>query len=161
MINRAGVNTEFVNVPLIPLILLLVAGCALFREIRHAVVGYNSESWDRVSGVVEAIQFHRSSDSDGRDLFFPKIRYRYVYRGKRFSSQTVSFNDLSVGSYGEVMRPWTGVVAGSEIAVRVNPNNPRQSVLLPGYKASGYFVMALLAFVLAFILVEFRTEFGL
>lgn len=139
---------------------VVTVGYALVRELYHLKLGRASIYWAKAAGVVTRIEIRDRKDDDGYSFFFPVIEYKYRFDSLEFSSNRVSFNDLDVRSYAEVLERWTGITKGSRIDVFVNSEKPAQSVLIKGYELSGYVSIVAISGVLAFSLSVIAKAMG-
>ncbi len=127
------------------LIFLIVIAVTWVREAWCWRVGRQSVRWARATARVDHISIRGRYDEDNQPAFYSRIAYSYVFNGRRYRSTRVSYNGVVSSSYDAAMEPWTGIVAGSSIDIRVDPDKPSRAVIFPGYNASGFLYMAILA----------------
>ncbi len=123
------------NMPWKGIIFILFSIFLLFATVRSWIDGYASINWKVTSGKIttsKAIICHRkySLSTDYQAV----IVYSYVVNGVPYSSSQISFTSdqfagLGCGSAEKAMEMYP---LGSSVSVHYNPQNPKDSVLIPG-----------------------------
>jgi len=81
-----------------------------------------SKKWTPVVGSAVNVKLI----SPRRGPVYRTIRYRYVYRGKSYENDRISYGRIIGGQH------YVPESAGDPVTVYVNPNSPDESVLAPG-----------------------------
>src|SRR5262249_16702627 len=116
------------------IIWLLISAFGLCRIPRSLRAAKDSVHWPRVPGNLLKCELFEKRGGDRRTWYYLEVRYSYQVEGEVFESTKVSF------SYSPQWSTCRAYYVGlqyfltktSELTVYVNPNNPRESVLLPG-----------------------------
>ena len=100
--------------------------------------GRASRAWVRVPGRMiesEPVRSLIPSGGDSRGRWYPngvRLAYEYTMRGERFVGHQSSWRGYWP-SLDNVVRRAHRYPVGSEVSVWVNPDQPRQAVLEPGF----------------------------
>lgn len=114
-------------------VFLAVGAVLLFRAVWGLVLAFSSRSWPTTSGVVLVSDLQRSRDSDGGITYRSELAYRYKVEDKELIGSRAKFGDRIELSWST---PAVKIVqkykAGTEVAVRYDPEDPKEAVLEPG-----------------------------
>lgn len=116
-------------------IMLMVATLlgSLFWLLRTHRLGEAAHHWAPVKATLLEVHIKTRTDEDCGEESAPHVAYQYTFRGRTFTSQRVQYGDLWTTDYTESCALVRYLHTGDEIEVRVNPQNPKQVVLIPGY----------------------------
>lgn len=114
---------------------MLVVGiglCLVFvvMIVRAQIAGAASRRWPRVAGQVQKVVVETQSSNE-RDRFSARVDYHYVFQGARHRGRR--YLGISTTSRYDADRYARSYVAGQQIEVFVNDENPRISTLKPGF----------------------------
>lgn len=106
---------------------LLLGSGLLFLGSYWAVLGKRATTWERVEGTLLAMKETHGSIK-GRSVSGLSVTYAYEYHSKSYEGNRVGFG---VSGSDKLQRIQYGSEHGS-VLVWVNPEEPNQSVLVPG-----------------------------
>lgn len=110
-------NQEF-----IALVLAALATFLILRGLWNLVSALDSRKWPHVPGVI--------SESQGPAA----LTYRFRIQGEEHTGHRRCFGDSSRTNLAFLLRGSAGTSApGTKVTVHYNPENPRDSVLAPGW----------------------------
>ncbi len=113
---------------------LAIAVFFIFNARRTKAQAQASQTWPSVMGTVAAssVETSHSTDSDGHSStsYYPAVTYQYEVLGHSYSSDRVSFGfRVGSGSRTQAQAVADRYIAGNQIRVYYNPNNPGEAVL--------------------------------
>ena len=112
---------------------LVVSAFGLCRVPRNLRAAKDSVHWPRVAGNLLKCELFEKRGGNRQTKYDLEVRYSYQVHGEVFESTIVSFSfgqwSTSRSYYANLQDSLTKT---SGLTVHVNPNNPRESVLLPG-----------------------------
>lgn len=113
---------------------LAIAGFLIFNARRTTAQAQASQSWPSVMGTVasSSVEVSTSSDSEGgtSTSYYPAVTYAYDVLGHRYSSDRVAFGfRVGSGNRAQAQAVADRYIAGNQIRVYYNPNNPGEAVL--------------------------------
>ncbi len=113
---------------------LAIAGFFLFSARRSSAQAQASQTWPAVMGIVSAssVETSYSTDSDGisSTAYYPSVTYQYDVLGHQYRSDRVSFGfRVGSGNRAQAQAVADRYIAGNQIRVYYNPNNPGEAVL--------------------------------
>jgi len=113
---------------------LLISALGLYSIPRYYRAAKDSVHWRRVPGILLKCELiERRWDGHRQPKFGLDIKYSYQVDTEVFESTKVSFY---FGQWSTSRSYYTRIrdiiTKGSDLTVYVNPNNPRESVLIPG-----------------------------
>jgi hypothetical protein len=112
---------------------LVISAFGLCRVPHNLRAAKDSAHWPRVPGNLLKCELFEKRGGNRRTKYNLEVRYSYRVRGEVFESTNVSF---SFGQWSTCRAYYVGLqyflTKTCELTVYVNPNNPRESVLLPG-----------------------------
>lgn len=129
--------------------LVLIGIALLLWVILRARRYRKAKTWVRVPGTIVEIQVERRRKSAwyiSFEYLFPHVRYEYEVDGKEYVGSRVSFDELNEGVVSSssqlYFQRW---VPNCSVDVYVRPDEPSQSVLVPGLLATakGYYLAVL------------------
>ena len=115
-------ETIFFSVALLAGVAWLVASLINYRDAR------DSEQWPEH----EAEVLHSRVEKGRRSHYSPVVRYRYAHLGVSHEGTRLWFSSFSLTSRERVEQFLAPLSRGARITVRVNPRDPRCSVVVPG-----------------------------
>jgi Protein of unknown function (DUF3592) len=128
-----------------------VAWSILFAAVVSIGIAFTIKSrfrkqfhWLETPGVITQSEVKFDTDE-----YLPVISYEYTFQSRCFTGDTVRSGNLTYNWSGPAKRLCARYPQGSRVSVRVNPNNPSQSVLEPGGHAGFVpFVLVLATFMI-------------
>lgn len=116
---------------------LVALGFLLFciYMLRHALINHRSakasNDWPSVTGALTELQLwgKRRINGDMVDSENLSVQYQYEVNGKKFAGRRVAFYTLH---YPETVDFAKHYPQGSRVSVFYNPQNPAESVIVPG-----------------------------
>jgi hypothetical protein len=85
-----------------------------------------------------------SSGSGSGQSYRPRVRYRYEVQGESITGETVSYVEWGSGDYGAAQALVEQYPVGREVDAFVDPEDPTQSVLVPGIHRFPFLVILFL-----------------
>ena len=132
-------------------ILFCAVGAMLIRKgNRYLRIAADAAQWPVVTGEVVSSEVARIADSDYGDYFTPKVHYVYHVDGVSWNGSVIRAG-LADRGYPLEQRARDDVAkyaAGSNVAVRYDPQNPSEAVLELGQTGGGRNVAAGVLFML-------------
>jgi hypothetical protein len=139
-------------------IAIALGGGILLWSARNALLAITSHRWPQVEGTILVSDLQRSRDSDGY-MYRAEISYRYTVADEEFVGSGARFGDsFSLSWSAPAVRIVQRYKVNSPVRVRYDPNNPQQSVLEPGMTGMVIIAAAAGAFVLAFGIYLFESN---
>lgn len=124
----------------------LVAGIFFLSfGLYEAWIAYGSSKWKAVPGsITESRLMEKKRGKRSRTYHEPHIAYVYSSNGEQFSSNRIiigeaAYDTLDESSHSRSSRWLTQFPLGKEVTVYVNPEDPRQSVLVRGMHQVSFF----------------------
>jgi hypothetical protein len=118
-----------------------VGVAALIFGIRNREKGEASNSWPSVGGIITDARIEENTDVDedgfSSTTYTPKWLYEYTLDGKTNTSERISFG--AVRGYGRRKRAQEELdkfPVNSQVRVYYDPQNPGETVLVPGTKGT-------------------------
>lgn len=113
---------------------LAIAVFFFFSARRSSAQAQASQTWPSVMGTVasSSVDVRTTSDSDGgtNTAYYPVVTYQYEVLGHKYSSDRVSFGfRVGSGNRAQAQAVADRYIAGNQIRVYYNPNNPGEAVL--------------------------------
>ena len=97
-----------------------------------------SEQWPQTQGEILKSELEESQSEDGT-MYGAHVAYRYAQDGGEFESSRVWFGgDYSTSDRSEMFEVVRKYPVGSVVQVYYSPDNPAESVLMPGAYTSSY-----------------------
>ncbi len=117
--------------------IFLLVGVVAFYFLGVKVLGkaFASENWDETPCVIATSRVASSSDSDGT-TYSIEITYRYTHSGQVHTGSKWNFLGGSSSGYDGKAAIVDQYPPGKEVVCYVNPENPTESVLNPGFQVS-------------------------
>lgn len=115
-----------------------VAGIALSRNTYLAII---SCRWEAVQATITGTSSKETSDSEFYSKFIPEIRYAYHINGKDFHGKRYEFSNRYY-TKSELNSILNNFPTGEKKCIRVNPRNPRQSVIVTGAGLTDFIILA-------------------
>lgn len=97
----------------------------------------DARDWTQVNGTIIASEVDSYRESDGNTTYCLRIEYAYDYENETYTGDMISHSIHS--SYYDAARCGSNrpnvddYPAGETVTVYVNPNDPNQAILLPGW----------------------------
>ncbi len=125
---------------------LLVGFLTLLFFIRRALQAARSRHWPTTVGTLEKqgtrIVDYNGHEPDGSPDFARAMvvdfRYTYQVDGRRYTGSRVTFSDHVSKSAGTLQRLLRQFDSRHQVTVHYNPDNPAESVLLPGLRPANF-----------------------
>ena len=126
------------------------------NEFTDLYKGHQAEKWPTVNGVVTA-----STDQVVRYYRGPSIDFAYSYEinSQVYSGKRYRFHSQSVISQEDINQIIEEHPAGSQITVHYSPENPIESVIVPGFIFSELISALCLSFPIVIFMVLFFVSF--
>ncbi len=116
------------------LLMSLIIISVMLYQLRCYYLGQAAFDWHVVKATVaEAYVKVREDDDFNYEESAPHIEYKYKFKGRLFKRKRVQFGNLWSRHYDLSAELLRGVRLGGKVGVRINPKNPGQSTLKPGY----------------------------
>ncbi len=97
-----------------------------------------SEEWPQTQGEILKSELRDSRGSDGT-MYAAHVAYRYALDGGEFESSRIWFGgDYSTSDRSEMLEVVRKYPMGTGVPVYYSPDNPAESVLIPGAYTSSY-----------------------
>ena len=129
------------------------------NQIQKRNIG--NETWPTVEGKILKSEMVQQYFFLQQYSYEPRIRYSYSVEGKTYESDSISMRFLSSKSADTVQEVVCEYPEGSPATVYYNPDDPEESVLIPGVSVgtSGVQLFSLvMIFVLGYVTYSFFTE---
>jgi hypothetical protein len=97
--------------------------------LRQRVQELSPRRWEEVSGTIVTSRIDKSYAGHGGYEFVAVIEYEYCYNAQSFKSSRRSAANFAVGQQMEAESILSRYPLSSSVKVRVNPKNPKMSVL--------------------------------
>jgi hypothetical protein len=95
-----------------------------------------SEGWPTTTGVVTHSEVARDHDSDGT-MYRPDVEYEYTVDGQDYVGNTITVGaKVSTNVAGGAQKKVNEYPVGKEVKVHYDPDDPAESCLEPGVRAS-------------------------
>lgn len=124
----------------------LVAGILFISfGLYEVCIAHSSSNWKAVTGsITESKLIETKHGRRNRIYHEPYVAYVYSLNGEQFSSNRIiigeaAYDTLDESSHSRSSRWLTQFPLGKEVTVYVNPENPRQSVLVRGMHQVSFF----------------------
>ncbi|MDB4474167.1 DUF3592 domain-containing protein [Opitutaceae bacterium] len=122
-----------------PPILILVGIIVTAYGANKVWLGYQSSNWPQTPGIVRSIGVEESykteksgSGSHRYKVYEAQLTYDYQVAGRSYTGDRISFGHGPTRQRHPVQSVVDGLPIGSGVTVYYQPDNPSQSVLLPG-----------------------------
>ncbi len=157
-VKRSGGFTAFV--------ILLIMGLALhYFSFNIVKKGEDSLKWPKVTGVVIESEVARSKDSQGSEIYSPKIIVKYDVNGREFQTNQIdSFGSYSTSNFMKIQEIVSRYPKNKNVDVYYNDKIPHEALLEPGVPRLSSILqyLAYFLFLLAFlIMVKFIIIVGI
>jgi hypothetical protein len=113
------------------MVAILLGG--LYWLLRTHRLAQAAHHWHAVKATLLEVHIKTRTYEDRGEESAPHIKYRYRFRQREFISKRLQYGDLWSSDYAESCAMIHGLHPGDEISVLVNPRNPKQVVVFPGY----------------------------
>ena len=150
--------------------IILIIGCGVLTIWGISVVYQNMKtlSWQKVSGEITYVDVEKkvvaSSSKYARDSeeYVAILRYCYDFDGLVLSNDKIRpFSDPTFGSKEAADEFTSDYRVGSAVDVYLSPDDPSNSILIPGASATSYIPLSLGTLgVLSGLLLLFKPEMG-
>mgnify|MGYP000075394008 CR=1 FL=1 len=109
------------------------------------VADLRTGDWSPIEAIIIDSGVHESSDSEGGTNYCPWIEYEYTIENETHIGKRVSYSiDNSCNSWGS---DWADEYPpGENVTIYVNPDDPQESVLLPGLEGIDLFICCFACF---------------
>lgn len=126
-----------------------IATIILARNIYWATV---SRRWETFPATIVGVGYEEGSDSNFHLRYYPQIRYKYNIDGETHYGERYQFGNKYY-TKRELDLILNSLSIGQEKDIRVNPQKPQQSVIVPGAELADIFLIAgcLYLFILTFL----------
>jgi hypothetical protein len=115
-----------------PAVFFALGAFFLFHFGSGVLGGYQSTKWSKVEGFVLSSTYEKIEGK--RPTYRPNIIYEFQLTDKKYESNKVSYDGAKTQFYREdVAKAFAVQFSKGPTSVYYNPNNPKQSVLIPGY----------------------------
>lgn len=130
---------RFLFARLFPIPFLVVGILILTLGVKSFYLAKDSMSWPSAVGLVEfsSVEQRRNDDST---TYEAEILYHYEVEGVVYSSNRISFGNVSTSNPNEARRFVNEFPVDSEVTVFYSAGDPEKSVLKPGVHAGTYFM---------------------
>jgi len=138
------------SVPSLVLLLLIlsfssvgiVAGLVFGKPILEQAK--TSEEWPQTPGAILVSELEESRSDEGTRMYSAHVVYRYDLDGGSFESDRVWFGgDYSTSDRSEMSEVVRRYPVGADVMVYYSPDDPSQSVLMPGAYLSSYILFVI------------------
>jgi len=130
---------------------LIMLACLIYLIYQtgpNLILSIQSKNWAKQTATVTTSAFDRQSN-----IYSPKLIYKYTVKNREYMNDTYTYLGTSTISKLQSIKIAQQHPEGSEINIFVNPDNPEQSVVIPGVHWAQYFSLLLL--VLFFVSVAY------
>ena len=120
-----------------------------------------NETWPTVEGKILKSEVVQQYFFLQQYSYEPRIHYSYSVEGKTYESDSISMRFLSSKSADTVQEVVGNYPAGSQATVYYNPDDPEESVLIPGVSVGtsvAPILFLVMIFVLGYVTYNFFTE---
>lgn len=93
--------------------------------------GASARSWPEAKGTVTEVGLRRSHGRGGAS-YRPRIRYRYRVDGRDLEGERLRVREQASSDREAVEAVAAGYSVGGEVVVRYDPEDPSQSMVVPG-----------------------------
>ena len=109
------------------------------------VADLDTGDWTPVEAIIIDSGVHESSDGEGGTNYCPWIEYEYTFGDETHIGKRVSYSiDNSCNSWSD---DWADEYPpGENVTIYVNPDQPHESVLLPGLEGVDFFICCFACF---------------
>ncbi len=139
---------RFLGSKLLPGILILLGGLAMWAAIGNVLDGWSSDDWPYVEGVITASEVSSSSQSMGSSTrsrtstsYFPSVEYQYTVNGAPQEGYEIVFGGYSFSSRQEAGAILQKYPLGQKVRVYYKPRKYHRSVLEPGLHGLPYILL--------------------
>ncbi len=122
-----------------PTILILVGIIVTAYGANRVWLGYQSRNWPQTPETIRSIEVEESykteksgSGSRRYKVYEAQLTYDYLVAGRAYTGDRISFGHGPTRQKTPVQSFVDGLPVGSGVTVYYQPDNPDQSVLLPG-----------------------------
>ncbi len=122
----------------ISLFLLVGLGVLIFGVLNY-IKAKDSETWEKVKGVVISSEISKSS-SDGGTTYGADVIYRYRVNKKKYKGDDVTVSEVSTSSYSRAQQIVARYPKRKKVAVYYDPDDPSDSVLERGVSGANWFL---------------------
>ena len=110
----------------------------LVNGVRETWGAWRSQSWRTTTGTIISSEVDFNTDSDGDLTYVPLIKFEYLpdhpdYIGQTLASERVQFAQISTNNRDAVQETVDCYPIGSDVTVYINPSDPTDAVLEPGF----------------------------
>lgn len=135
-------------------------GYALFMPgYRQLKIGLGSANWPTVPGILRLAEISSSTDSDDDTIYTFNVVYEYGVEGKNYQNSRLGVRPVTANTTEDLAEYLQNYSVGQEIEVRYNPNDPKESILVPGTRAWSWILVILGGLVWLFTLAMLGTAF--
>jgi len=109
------------------LLMLVIWLLFAIRSAKPLLLSIKSKNWNKVNATVDESTFDRN-----RNIYSPKIIYRYFYKGKEYLNDNYTYLGTATLSKKQSIMAAQNHPKNSQIQVYVDENEPENSVIVPG-----------------------------
>jgi len=114
-------------------IIFIVVGVAIFGlGINLYKKAKASETWPTVDGVVFSSEVSSYKDSKKNTRYSANVNYSYMIENKEYTSNDISMSEVTSSNVSSAEKICKQYPEGTKVKVFYNPENPDESLLIPG-----------------------------
>lgn len=122
-----------------PILFLFAGSIILIIGSSKLWDAHKSSTWESTPGIITSSKIEDELTSDSTVVFHARINYAYEVNGKKYDGTRISFGDFSSSSSERPFEITQRYSLGKKVDVYFNPENPKDSLLLPGIQPQTYF----------------------
>ena len=126
----------FIIVPLVFIAVGLLVAISGFKTIGKAKESIN---WPTSNGIIVSSEMGQHRDDDGT-TYSADIVYEYIVAEETISGGQIKFGTVNTSKPGDARRWLNQYPKGQEVTVYFDPEDPYESVLMPGVHKSTWFL---------------------
>ncbi len=112
---------------------------SLYKSGPKLILSIKSKNWTKRTALVTTSSFDREGH-----IYSPKIIYKYTFNNCEYMNDTYTYLGTSTISKSQSIKIAQSYPEGSNMDILVNPDNPQQSVVVPGVHWAQYVSLLIL-----------------
>ena len=105
--------------------------------------GWISSDWPTCEGEFTLSEVSSKEDSDDETVYTFNVLYEYEVNGKQYQNSRLASRPVTASSTDGLSRYLRDFPKGASTDVYYNPNNPTESIILPGSRYGSWFLVIL------------------